>query len=886
MGLRTLEHVVVAVVVGAGVAVGSVTAVAFGFHRSVVLGVIVVVDLCVALALGMVLLDRQRQKLAWERSVATVAKDLSPNSPSSLRAEAECLRRTLGTDGVALLLAEIGQPLAVGAVAGSVPITLRAGAAVQAPRATGKAGRPSGWLTPPEGDPLHASGASNASCQLVPIEGRSGQIVVWSSRPTSRALRQLGTLARVAAESIERSRLDDAEHRSRLGAIQARRHMALLVAASAALVTGFDELQPPLEMLASAIVPEYADYFAVDMVDRSGSVRRVAWRHADLRQTRIADGGSAPVVDLTSRVDALRSHTTIVWPPFPGTDGYEPGPAVRAFHDALGLSSWALVPVHSDANLRALLSIGTVEPRRGLRPSDVATYEELAGRCAMALERVGMYHEAASRERRLQTLFDASPLAIVEVGAGGELRSWNRASADLLGWDDASGAPHLEPGARQVLGALRTRLLAGERVSIERGTLERGREARPVRVSIAASLIPGPDRGSEDDLLCMLTDITQQESMEAALQAQERMESLGRLAGGIAHDFNNLLTVIVGYSEVLADSLGPAHECYGDVAAIREAGERAAAFTEQLLTISRRRVVDREPIDLASTVHSMEPVLRRLVGEDVKFIAHCDAGTGWISLDRSQFEQVLLNLVVNARDAMPSGGSLTVAVEPTTGEDGAEWAVLTVIDTGIGMDAETVKRCFEPFFTTKGLAKGTGLGLATVYSAVDQGGGVVAVETAPSAGTTFRVMFPTLERDGSPATVPTGTVCGALEDGVVLLVEDDDMVRAFARDALDAAGFAVLEAAEGTGALLLAEALEPPCALVADVVMPGMSGPEIAALLPGVPVLYISGYVEDERRQHLLEATPLSRFLAKPFKADDLRDAVREVLSLPQGSNR
>ncbi|HVN49809.1 MAG TPA: hypothetical protein VMT43_00170, partial [Acidimicrobiales bacterium] len=267
MGLRTLEHVVVAIVVGTGVAVGSVTAIAFGFHRSALLGTIVVVDVCVALALGVVLLDRQRQKLAWGRSVASIAKDLSPSAPSSLRAEAECLRRRLGTDGVALLLAEVGQPFAVGAVAGSVPATVRAGATVQSPTSLRKAGRPSGWHTPRESDPFHASGASCASCQLVPLDGRSAQVVVWSSRPTARALRQLGNLSRIAAESIERSRLDDAEHRSRLGATQARRHLALLVATSAALATGVDEVQPPLVMLASTIVPEFADYFAVDMVD-------------------------------------------------------------------------------------------------------------------------------------------------------------------------------------------------------------------------------------------------------------------------------------------------------------------------------------------------------------------------------------------------------------------------------------------------------------------------------------------------------------------------------------------------------------------------------------------------------------------------------------------
>src|SRR5581483_8150092 len=318
---------------------------------------------------------------------------------------------------------------------------------------------------------------------------------------------------------------------------------------------------------------------------------------------------------------------------------------------------------------------------------------------------------------------------------------------------------------------------------------------------------------------------------------------------------------------------------------IREAGNRAAAFTEQLLTISRRRVVDEATVALDETVRALEPVLRRLLGGDVTFVVRSDPHAGWVNLDKGQLEQVILNLVVNARDAMPDGGMLTVCVDAWRGEDGAPWAVLTVTDTGIGMAAATIERCFEPFFTTKGLAKGTGLGLATVYSVVDQAGGAVTVDSTVGKGTTMRVMFPTVAPAKEQPASPSQPERPAPTEATILLVEDDEMVRTFARNILEGAGYAVLAAADGAQALELGRLMEPPCALVADVVMPGISGPDVAAALPGIPALYISGYVEDERRAGLLEATPSSRCLAKPFRPEELLDAVGELLAAVQGSN-
>ncbi len=870
--LRALERVVVVAIVGAGVAVGSVGAIVVSFHRSALLGAIVIVDVIAALSLGGALLSRQRQKSEWARAVAGAGALANDGAVASLGAHAEVLRRRLDAEGVVLLLAAKGEPLAAAAAAGTVPAACQPGAPIAGLPPPGRPARPSGWTSPRDGDPLYLEGLACAVCALVPVRDRTGQFIVWSAHPSQQALWRFGALARASSESIERSRLGEAEHRSRLGAAHARQHMALLVAEGTAMATAIDDWRPSLAALAEEVVPEYADYFAVDEVGPDGRARRVAQQP-----------GPGPAFEWDGEIPAR----TIVFPAYPGRlDGRgEPTAALRDKHAALGLASWAVVPTPLRGGTTALLSVGTREPRRGLRPSDVATYEQVATRCAMAFERVSLYQEAASRERRLRTLIDASPLAIIELTTSGALRAWNPAAIELFRWPPGATSPSLDPRARDTLLALRGRLSAGERAVVERATLDRGDDVEPIRASIAASLVPGPAAG-DVDLLCILTDITQQERIELALQARERMEALGRLAGGIAHDFNNLLTVIVGYSELLANELGPVHPMYGDVDAIREAGRRAAAFTEQLLTISRRRLSEGAAIELDDTVRKLEPVLRRLVGEDVTFVVECDPGAGWINVDQSQFEQVLLNLVVNARDAMPAGGTLTITVTSTRGEDGAWWSVLSVADTGIGMDAATVERCFEPFFTTKGLAKGTGLGLATVYSVVDQAGGAVTIETAPGAGTCMRVMFPTVGAEVG-AAVPSMPGAGPLADeATVLLVEDDDMVRAFARDALERAGFAVVEASDGDQAVALGRTIEPPCALVTDVVMPGMSGPDVVAHLPGVPALYISGYVEDERRDSLLAATPVSRFLAKPFTGEDLIAAVRELVGLSQGSKR
>jgi len=891
--VRRLQRLVTVVVIGAGVTVGAVGAVLFGLRRSNLLGAIVAADVAAAIALGVALIAQRRQRARWDYRVAALASSATGGPAAGLHNQAELIRRSVRADGVALLLAPLDQPLATAAVAGRVPAGIRTGVHHPDQATAVRAGQPakaSGWLVTRDPEPFHLPGAFVATCTLAPIGSSGGLIVVWSERPSVRALRQLGVIAGVAAESIEHSRLDEAEYRSRLGAVHARRHMTLLVNAGASLAKAIDDWQPALDEIAADIVPDHVDYFAVDMVRPDGGSQRIIASHVDGWNLEIAAHPAAVVADWHRSLSHVATRgTRLIFPsrhPDPTNDGSaDSDEGVEKLHRHLGLASWAVIPVHLRGDTVGVFTIGTVAPRRGLRPSDVAAYEELVSRCALAYERISLYREAATREERLRSLVEASPLAILETAPSGELRSGNRAAAELFGW--TSDAPELDRSTRDLLDGLRRRLADGARIVAERATIAHTGDHAPITVSIAASLIAGTGTGDRD-MVCMLTDITQQERLELALQARERMEALGRLAGGVAHDFNNLLTVIVGYSEMLAEDLGAGHPMYDDIDAIRSAGRRAAAFTEQLLTISRRRVSDVvRTVELAPCMMAMEPVLRRLIGSDVTLVFETSEDAGWVQIDVSQLEQVLLNLVVNARDAMPDGGRLTVAVAPTTDEAGQIWATLTVTDTGVGMDAVTRERCFEPFFTTKGLGQGTGLGLATVYTVVDQAGGVLSIDTAPGRGTSIQATFPravptvvkTPEVGSGRRSAPAGTT--------ILLVEDDDMVRSFASSVLTGAGYTVLEAAEAQSAIEVARGEVSPRALITDVVMPGMSGPELAAELPHLPALYISGYVEDDRRRQLLQETPSSRFLAKPFRADELLDALDDVLATAaQGSNR
>ena len=392
-----------------------------------------------------------------------------------------------------------------------------------------------------------------------------------------------------------------------------------------------------------------------------------------------------------------------------------------------------------------------------------------------------------------------------------------------------------------------------------------------------------------------------QKSTHAALQASEhrlrhaqRMEAVGRLAGGIAHDFNNLLTVILGFSEFLIDQLpanGPQHR---DALEIRTAAQRATRLTKQLLAFSRQQVLERRVIDLVSAVSELQPMVERLIGEDVQFSFSHAEPPQLVLMDPGQFEQIVMNLVINARDAMPGGGRLRLFLDRTRLAAGhaaeleisqGEYVMLAVSDSGEGIDAATLEHIFEPFFTTKAPGSGTGLGLSTVFGIVHQCGGAIEVNSVVNQGTTFRVYFPlscanAAERE--PET-PHPAPDARTRTSTILLAEDEPSVRSFLELALTRAGHHVIATPSGTEAVALgARTNQQIDLLITDVVMPGLSGPEVADQLrqhhPGMQTLFLSGYSSHAALPERVTADP-SAFMQKPFTVEALLAKVRERLS-------
>ena len=417
----------------------------------------------------------------------------------------------------------------------------------------------------------------------------------------------------------------------------------------------------------------------------------------------------------------------------------------------------------------------------------------------------------------------------------------------------------------------------------------RRKDGRHIMVRLSGRTLFGPD-GETEGFEMIAEDTTERRALEDQLRQSQKMEAVGRLAGGVAHDFNNLLTVIKGYSELMLDQVQAADPLRSELEEVKKAADRAAALTRQLLAFSRKQVLAPRVIDLNSVIQNVQRLLQRLLGEDIELITALESNLGRLKADPGQIEQVIMNLAVNARDAMPAGGKLTIAssnvmLDETFIHDSkvtpGPYVVLAVSDTGVGMDAETRLRIFEPFFTTKEQGKGTGLGLSTVYGIVKQSGGYISVYSEPGIGTTFKVYLP---RVNAAAEAPAAAAGDRIQGGTetILLVEDEDGVRTLTRQLLQKQGYAVLEARHGGEALLICERHTGPLHLMlTDVVLSQMSGRELAQRLsqikPNIRVLFMSGYSEEAIVQHgVLESG--NAFLQKPFTAESLSAKVREVL--------
>jgi PAS domain S-box-containing protein len=502
--------------------------------------------------------------------------------------------------------------------------------------------------------------------------------------------------------------------------------------------------------------------------------------------------------------------------------------------------------------------------------------------------------EEALREadETIRAMVQSSPLPIIALDASGRIKLWNPAAETVFGWkfDEVRGQllPTVTDEQRDEHDHLRQRAMNGEVfTSLDVKRRRRDGTLLFMKLSCAATY---NSKGEATGVTAVFEDVTASRQLEAQLRQSQKMEAIGRLAGGVAHDFNNLLTVVLGASDLLLQQLREGDETHDTVREIREAGQRAAALTAQLLAFSRKQLAEPQILVINEMVGLMDTMVRRLIGEDIRVSTKLDPGLGSVLADRGQVEQVLMNLVVNARDAMPRGGSLVIETANVTldrnyasmheGVKPGNYVMLAVSDTGMGMSEETRSRMFEPFFTTKPSGKGTGLGLSTCYGIVRQAGGHIGVYSEPNVGTTMKVYFPRVGSAGATGATPPASAMRGVE--TILLVEDDKAVRAITRRMLSAQGYSVLEAPDGPAALEILRTSERRIHLLfTDVVLPGMGGRDVAEkareLRPDIKVLFASGYTDDVILQHQLLEHDVS-LLQKPFTPQSMAQKVREVL--------
>jgi hypothetical protein len=496
---------------------------------------------------------------------------------------------------------------------------------------------------------------------------------------------------------------------------------------------------------------------------------------------------------------------------------------------------------------------------------------------------------------------DAMPDAVLVVGPDGEILAANVQCEAVLGYRPgelvSTSVDLLVPEElRAAHAGHRARYTAEPRVRPMGGSLElRALHHDGSLVPVEIRLSPLPVAGAGPELaVAVIRDITARKELEEQLRQTQKMEAIGHLAGGIAHDFNNLLTVIMGYTELVRNRVGHDAESGSEIAEVAKAAERAALLTRQLLAFSRKQVLELRVTSLNDVTAEVQTMLGRVIGEDIELTAALADDLAHVRVDVGQLEQVLLNLAVNARDAMPGGGKLTLETQNVIlGESHAsrnpnvvpgDYVMLAVTDTGHGMDAGTTSRIFEPFFTTKEPGAGTGLGLSTVYGIVKQSGGHVEVESEPRVGTSFRIYLPQAGEEAEalePRALPKGPV---EETETILFVEDDEALRRLGRDVLERSGYTVLSAGDGEEALELAQSYPDPIhLLMTDVLLPKLGGIELAerlaALRPRLKTLYTSGY--DDAAADREGARAGTSFLQKPYGIEALVGALRELFDRP-----
>ncbi|HET6930634.1 MAG TPA: PAS domain S-box protein [Candidatus Acidoferrum sp.] len=555
--------------------------------------------------------------------------------------------------------------------------------------------------------------------------------------------------------------------------------------------------------------------------------------------------------------------------------------------------AWLGVPLKTPTATIGVLVVQHYQNENAYDQRDLEFLDSVGGHIALAIERRRAEEELRKSESMLSLLFEHNPLPtwLYDVETLSFLRA-NQAAVRQYGYSQEEFGQmnilEIRPGSERAKAE--THLLQLKADAEEHGFwLHHGKDGKTFEVELISHELVYAGRRVR---LVVAQDISERRHLELQLRQAQKMEAVGRLAGGVAHDFNNLLMVIKGHTELLLGALAPGDSIARKIEQIDRSADRATTLTRQLLAFSRLQVLQPQIINLNSVVEEMGKLLPRLIGEDIELVLRPDQKLGTIRADASQMEQVIMNLAVNSRDAMPTGGKLLIGTRNCDLDQSytashplmkpGSYVLLDVTDTGTGMDEETQAHIFEPFFTTKEKGKGTGLGLATVYGIVKQSGGFIWVYSELGKGTSFKIYLPRVNETevhmGTPKPVvelPAGTE-------TVLLTEDEQDVREIAREFLESGGYKVIEAKNGKEALALAaEHRGKIDLLVTDMVMPGMTGQELAVQLqrehPGVSVVFMSGYSEHAATE-MADADPSVRLLTKPFSRGAILRTVREIL--------
>jgi PAS domain S-box-containing protein len=689
-----------------------------------------------------------------------------------------------------------------------------------------------------------------------------GRIVSWSDdgRPT----RMVGTHTDISA--IKAAQAELAHLRAR-----AETMLALPAAAEDRDDAAF--LQYGLDQIERLTDSRIAFLHFVD--EEAETIELIAWSTETLRSAcKAAYDRHYPIASAGIWADAYRRRAPVVvndYASATGKCGLPPGHA--------NLIRLVSVPVIEGGRVRVLTGVGN--KATPYSAADIDTVRLLSEELWRVVQR-----RRAEAARHLQTAaLEATAVAVVITDRDGTLEWCNPAFTALTGYtrDEALGR---KPGdlvrsgvqAAPFYGDLWSTVLAGRVWAGELTNRRKDGSTYPESMTVT----PVCDaEGQVRHFIAVKHDLTTERAIQSRLHQAEKMESIGRLAGGVAHDFNNVLTVIGSVADASLSKLHGDDPLRPDLQEILDACERAARLTRQLLTFSRQDVRTQRPVDLRAVVGDLLRMLGRLIGDHISLVTDLGSEPRWIEGDTGQLEQVVVNLVVNARDAMPAGGTVTVALDEVgvaPGEDpvvaaGGRFVRLRVEDTGVGMDEATRRRIFEPFFTTKPKGKGTGLGLATVYGVVQQSGGHIRVDSVVGRGTRFEVMLPCAEPAAVPVEVapPPGDSLADAKPASVLVVDDEPALRAVTARVLRAAGYTVRVAGNAAEALRVAADAEDEIELLlTDVVMPGASGPELAeqlrATIPGLCVLFTSGFSGDKITRHV----PTEAFLPKPYTVDEL----------------